>query len=137
MSQENVEIVRQAFATWDVAWSGVADLDDLLAVFDDGLVTRRLAPMPDPGIWHGRAGMLAVLGEWLDTFVEFRMSGEEFIDAGDNVVVRVAQEGRGDESGVPVTATFWFVLSVRNRKVTRFDMYAGREQALEAVGLSE
>jgi hypothetical protein len=43
----------------------------------------------------------------------------------------------GDESGVPVTATFWFVPGVRGRKVARFDMYAGREQALEAVGLSE
>jgi ketosteroid isomerase-like protein len=96
MSQENVEIVRQGFDVWEAAWgSGTDDLGALLAIFDDDLVTRRLAPMPDPGTWHGHEGMLAVLGEWLDTFVEFKMSGEEFIDAGDNVVVRVAQEGRG------------------------------------------
>jgi hypothetical protein len=51
--------------------------------------------------------------------------------------VRVAQEGRGQDSGVPVTGTFWFVLGVRNRKVVSLDMYATSEQALEAAGLKE
>jgi ketosteroid isomerase-like protein len=138
VSAENVEIVRRAFDAWDADWiSGADDFGGLLAVFDDELVTRRLAPMPDPGTWYGRDGMLAVLADWLDTFVEFTMSGEEFIDAGNHVVVRVAQHGRGDGSSVPVAGTFWFVLGVREGKVATFDMYAAREQALEAAGLSE
>jgi ketosteroid isomerase-like protein len=138
MSQENIEIVRAAFQNWEAAWvSGADDFGGLLSVFTEDLVTRRLAPLPDPGTWHGREGMLAVVGEWLETFVEFRMTGEEFIDAGDNVVVRVAQEGRGDESGAPVSATFWFVFGVRDQRVATFDMYAEREQALEAVRLKE
>jgi ketosteroid isomerase-like protein len=138
MSQENVEIVRQGFDVWEAALgSGTDDLGALLAIFDDDLVTRRLAPMPDPGTWRGVEGMLAVLTEWTNTFDEFTMKGEEFIDAGNDVVVRVAQEGRGDSSGVPVQATFWFAVGVRDRKIVTFDMYATREQALEAVGLSE
>jgi ketosteroid isomerase-like protein len=138
MSQEDVEIVRQGFEVWEAAWnSGTEDLAALLALFDDDLVTRRLAPMPDPGVWHGLEGMLAVVAEWTDTFDEFTMKGEQFIDAGDQVIVRVAQEGRGDDSGVPVTGTFWFVLGVRDRKVITFDMYATRADALEAAGLSE
>jgi ketosteroid isomerase-like protein len=136
MSQENVELVRAAFEGWERAWgSGTDDFGVLLAGFDDDLVTRRLAPMPDPGTWHGLEGMVDVVAEWTDTFDEFTMKGEEFIDAGDRVVARVAQEGRGDSSGVPVTATFWFVLGVRDQKVVTFDMYATREEALEAVGL--
>jgi ketosteroid isomerase-like protein len=138
MSQENVEIVRGAFEVWEAAWgSGTDDFGGLFAAFDDDLVTRRLAPLPDPGTWHGLPGMFDVVGEWTDTFDEFTMKGEEFVDAGSHVVVRVAQEGRGDSSGVPVTATFWFAFGVRHRKVVTFDMYATREQALEAVGLSE
>ena len=133
-----MEIVRQGFDVWEAAWgSGTDDLGALLAIFDDDMVTRRLAPMPDPGTWHGLEGMLAVLTEWTDTFDEFTMKGEEFIDAGDQVIVRVAQEGRGDDSGVPVTGTFWFVLGVGNRKVVSLDMYATRAEALEAAGLSE
>jgi ketosteroid isomerase-like protein len=138
MSRENVEIVRQGFDVWEAAWrSGADDLGALLAIFDDDVVTRRLAPMPDPGTWHGVEGMLGVLTEWTDTFDDFTMSGEEYIDAGDQVIVRVAQEGRGDDSGVPVTGMFWFVLGVRDRKVVSLDMYATREESLEAAGLSE
>jgi len=81
--------------------------------------------------------LLAVLTEWIDTFDEFAMKGQEFIDAGDQVVVRVAQEGRGDDSGVPVTGTFWFVLGVGDGKVVTLDMYATRDEALKAAGLSE
>jgi ketosteroid isomerase-like protein len=138
MSQENVEIVRQGFDAWEAALgTGTDDLGALLAIFDDDLITRRLAPMPDPGSWHGVEGMLAVLTEWTDTFDEFTMRGEEFIDAGDEVVVRVGQQGSGDSSGVPVKATFWFAVGVRDGKIVTFDMYATREQAFEAVGLSE
>jgi ketosteroid isomerase-like protein len=138
MSQENVEIVRQGFDRWEAAWtSGTDDLGALLTIFDVDLVTRRLAPMPDPGEWHGLEGMLAVLTEWTDAFDEFTMRGEEYIDAGDQVIVRIAQKGRGDDSGVPVTGTFWFVLGVRNQKVVTLDMYATREEALEATGLKD
>jgi ketosteroid isomerase-like protein len=138
MSEGNVETVRQAFEVWDAAWlSGADNFGALLAVFDDDLITRRLAPMPDPGTWYGRDGMLAVLAEWMDTFDDFTMRGEEFIDAGDHVVVRVAQEGRGHGSGTPVAAEYWFVIGVRGEKVATFDMYAMHKQALEAAGLSE
>ena len=138
MSKENVEIVRQGFDVWEAAWnSGTDDLGALLTIFDPDLVTRRLAPMPDPGEWYGLEGMLAVLTEWTDTFGEFTMRGEEYIDAGDQVIVRIVQTGRGDDSGVPVTGTFWFVLGVRNQKVVTLDMYATREEALEATGLKD
>ena len=87
MSQENVEIVRQGFDAWEAAWnSGTDDLGALLMIFDPDLVTRRLAPMPDPGEWHGLEGMLTVLTEWTDTFDEFTMRGEEYTDAGDQVI---------------------------------------------------
>jgi len=138
MSRENVDIVRRGFDVWEAAWnSGADDLGALLAIFDEDMVTRRAAPMPDPGTWHGLEGILTVLSEWTETFDEFAMKGEQFIDAGDRVVVRVAQEGRGDDSGVPVTGTFWFVLGVRDRKITSLEMYATREDAVEAAGLAE
>src|SRR2546430_16272920 len=132
MSQENVEVVRRGFEAWEAD-----DLGGLLAVFDDELVTRRLAPMPDPGTWHGPEGAIEVAAEWMEAFDEFKMKAEEFIDAGDHVVVRVAQEGRGSGSGAPVTGTFWFVYGVRDGKAVTWDMYGTRREALKAVGISE
>ena len=72
-----------------------------------------------------------------EAFDEFSLRGEEFIDAGDQVVVRVVSEGRGAGSGAPVTGTFWFVYGVRGGKLATIDMYATREEALEAAGLKE
>ncbi len=132
MSQENVELVRRGFEAWETG-----DLAGLLALLDPDLVTRRLAPMPDPGTWSGPQGLLDVAAEWMETFAEFTMTGEEFIDGGDIVVVRVAQGGRGADSGVPVTATFWFVYALRDRKIVSLDMYGSRAQAVEAAGLRE
>ena len=126
-------MVRRGFAAWEAG-----DLGSLLALLDDDLVMRRLAPMADPGTWHGPEGLLENVAEWMDAFDEFKMTAEEFIDAGDHVVVRVAQEGRGRDSGVPVTATFWFVYGVRDgQTVTTLDMYATGDEALEAAGLRE
>ena len=132
MSQENVEVVRSAYDAWSAG-----DVAAAFAVIDADVVARRLAPMPDPGTWQGHQGLFDVVADWMRTFDEFKMRGEEFIDAGDHVVVRDAQQARGSESGVPVTATFWFVHLLRDRKMVTFDMYATRRQALEAVGLSE
>ena len=132
MSQENVEIVRRGFEAWEAD-----DLSGVLALFDDNLITRRLAPMPDPGTWYGREGLLDLVAEWIETFDEFRMKAEEFIDAGDHVVVRVAQEGRGAESGAQVTGTFWFDYGLRDAQVLSLDIYGTLSEALEAAGLSE
>jgi ketosteroid isomerase-like protein len=138
MSQENVEIVRKAYEAWEPAWgSGTNDLGALLALMDDDLVCRTHAPAPDPGTWHGIQGFLDMSAEWANTFDEFGLRAEEFIDAGDRVVVRVVIEGRGSGSGAPVTGTGWFVYGVRGGKLVTIDMYVTREQALEAVGPSE
>ena len=138
MSQENVEIVRKAFEAWEPAWdSGTNDLGELLALMDDALICRTHAPAPDPGTWHGHQGFLDLMAEWAETFDGFRLRAEEFIDAGDHVVVRAALDGRGSGSGASVTGTAWNVYKVRGGKLVTIDVYVTREQALEAAGLSE
>lgn len=137
MSRESVEIVRKTYKAWEPAWgSGSPDLGELLALMDDALVCRVHAPAPDPGTWHGHQGFLDMSAEWADTFDEFSLRGEEFIDAGDCVLVRVALEGRGSGSGAPVAGAGWFVYGVREKIVT-IDMYVTRDQAFEAAGLAE
>ena len=137
MSQENVEIVRAAFEAWEPAWrSGADDLSGLLAFLDDDLVCRfHMGPGSDTR--HGIEGFLDLTSEWLEVFDDFTLSGEEFIDARDHVVVRLAQEGRVGASDTVVTGTFWVLYGVRGGKLATIDMYATREEALEAAGLSE
>jgi len=132
MSQENVETIRQIFAAWDAD-----DFEGFVALLDDELVTRRHPPMPDPGTWHGRAGALDLVADWLQSFEDFIVKAEEFIDAPDHVVVRTVQGGRGSGSGVPVTGPVWFVCGLRGGRLVTWDIYGTREQALGAAGLRE
>jgi ketosteroid isomerase-like protein len=65
------------------------------------------------------------------------VAAEEFIDAGDQVVVRNHQAARGEASGVPIETNFWFVHTVSQGKTVQVDMFANEREALEAAGLRE
>ena len=62
---------------------------------------------------------------------------EEFIDAADSVVVFIRMKAQGRGSGVEVERRDAQVWRLRSGKVVRGDYYNNRQQALEAVGLSE
>ena len=59
------------------------------------------------------------------------------VDAGDSVVVRVRQSGRGKETGAHVESDGWQVFTLRDGKVVHCRGYDTKAQALEAAGLSE
>jgi hypothetical protein len=65
------------------------------------------------------------------------VAAEEFIDAGDQVVVRNHETARGEVSGVPIGMDLWFVHTVNEGKVVRVDMFGNEREALEGAGLSE
>jgi len=62
---------------------------------------------------------------------------EEFFDAGDHVVVRLHQWGRGTGSGAMVDGDYWLTYAFEHGKVTRFTIFADRGQAFEDVGISD
>jgi ketosteroid isomerase-like protein len=66
---------------------------------------------------------------------EVRFEPEEFIDAGDSVVVVALLVGRGKRSGIEVTHRWAYVWTVRGDKALSMVCYADRAEALKAVGL--
>lgn len=130
MSEENVEIVRRAWETWERG-----DLTGWLELVSDDLVTRRVGL--DNATYHGPEGFLEQASEWGEGFADWSVAAEEFIDTGNQVVVRNHQTARGDASGVPIAMDFWFVYTVSQGKIVRVDMFVNEREALEAAGLSE
>jgi ketosteroid isomerase-like protein len=131
MSQENVEIVRQGIEAWEGG-----DLAGFLEVMSDDLVTQR--PGLESTTYHGKEGLLEVIVDWVEGFAaELIITAEEFIDAGECVMVRVHNTGHGEASGAPVEHDFWFVFRLEGGKIVQLDMYADKAPALEAAGLSE
>jgi ketosteroid isomerase-like protein len=91
------------------------------------------------GPWRGVFGLdqiLRVLGEYLETWESARLEPHEFIEAGDLVVVPGTQHLKG-RGGIEVSASATVVWTIRNGAIERVSMYQERQDALEALGLSE
>jgi len=131
MSQENVEIVKAAYDAfnredWDASLKAAApgfEMDFSRAV----------------GPWRGVFGLdqsRRVMEEFRETWESARWEPDEFIEAGDFVVVPLTAhlQGRGGIEVVGHTAWVW---TIGNGAIERATMYQERQEALEAVGLSE
>ena len=62
---------------------------------------------------------------------------DEFIDAGDVVVVVARQTGRGRGSGAKITQRIVYSFGFRGGKVTYFEAHRTKRGALDAAGLKE
>jgi ketosteroid isomerase-like protein len=84
MSQENVEVVRAAFAALDAG-----DMDALRELYDPNAIARPPEGWPEPGPFVGQEAIIRQLEQmsatW-DTDVVELIS--DFIDVGDRVVLR-------------------------------------------------
>jgi uncharacterized protein len=129
MSQENVELVTRLYEAFlhgdqsvivgglhpDIEWRSIEDTE-----------TR-----------HGHDGVAASVGSWLDTWDEHDLQAEEYLDAGDHVVVSTRLRGRGRRSGADVETRSFAVWRLRDGQAVAYREYQSKAEALEAVGLSE
>jgi ketosteroid isomerase-like protein len=130
MSQENVEIVRSAFAAFEQG-----NVSEMLELVADNLITHRVEP--DDAIYHGKEGFLQATTDWIEGFEDWTVTPKEFIEGEDSVLVRVHQTALGEKSGVPVESNIWFVFEIRGRKIARLSFHVREAEALEAAGLRE
>jgi ketosteroid isomerase-like protein len=74
----------------------------------------------------------------MDTFEGFWFEPVEFIDAGEDQVVVVERfGGRAKISGIETEQTEALVSTIRDGKISCCREFMTRDEALEAVGLSE
>jgi ketosteroid isomerase-like protein len=130
MSQENVEIVRQAFE----AYVG-GDLDAAYSYLHPEIEFHTYADSPQAGVYRGRGAVREYNEELFGQFESLRIELEEFIDAGDHVIVVSTQHAvpKGGRQEIDVhMAELW---TVRDKLVAERHSYSTREAALEAAGL--
>jgi ketosteroid isomerase-like protein len=134
MSQENVEIVRDAAAAFNRG-----DLDAWFEYLADDIDYRAVeGALDDRGPMHGKDAVRTHFQDWLDTFDDLRAEPLELIDAADEQVVTVLRfGGRAKLSGVETDLTFAVAYTIRDGKIARGREYWTKEQALEAAGLRE
>jgi ketosteroid isomerase-like protein len=129
MSQENMEIIKRGYEHWTATGEIRAHADFVWDVSN--------LRWPDQQIYPGGEGAMQFLAEWADAWDDWELEVEDYVDAGERVVVIVNQRGRSKATGIPVDMRFAQVWTFRDGQAIRMQMYASPEEALEAVGLSE
>jgi ketosteroid isomerase-like protein len=128
---DHVETLRGIYAEW--ARGNFAESDDVL---DPDLVFILRPEFPDAGVYHGTAELRRYMQLFLSAWTGLTITPEEFIEAGDSVVVGVHQHGVGLESQIATEFRYFQVWTFRGPKVIRLEGVRTREEALEAVGLA-
>ncbi len=134
MSRNNVEAVA---ASWDL-WLR-RDFDRWLETIDPEIEWDISAyPLPDwPDRGKGREQWVRHLSGYMAAWIDHTQEVRELIDAGDDVVVVVRETARMRDSGATLDRMVNFVFTLRDGRAVRFRVFLTKEQALEAVGLSE
>jgi ketosteroid isomerase-like protein len=131
MSERNVQLVRRIYDGW-----ARGDFRAGVELYDPHVVLVLRPEFPDPGVYHGPEGIRGYMRDhFLADFEDARIAGEEYIEAGDSVVVRISQRAIGPASGAPVEMSYYNVWTLRGDSVIRIESISGREEALAAVGL--
>src|SRR6266550_3445433 len=131
MSQENVELVHQVFEAFNRR-----DLDAVLALMDDDVEGfPRIAAIE--GAYHGHEGMRRWWRNLLDAFPDFTVEVGEVRELGDLTVAAVRLRGQGAGSDTPTEQSIWNVARWRRGKCIWWRAFDTRDEALEAIGLSE
>jgi ketosteroid isomerase-like protein len=131
---DNVELLRE---TLERVGAHSENPDALYQLLDPDVVwdTSPLG-LPDSGVYVGDDGVREFWRRWLAPWEQWEFVPEEFVEAGNKVVVAMYMRGRGKGSGVWVEQRHGQVWSFASGKVVRQDLYPDFEQALRAAGIT-
>ena len=134
MSEENVEIVRNAFAAYERG-----DMEAVLRLADEDIVIKQPSDVPGiPAEQRGHRGVLEAFAIWPEQWDDFRVEILRIAPApAGKVIATVRNRGRGKGSGVEVDMEFTFVFTIRDAKITEWQLFVQEDEALKAAGLSE
>jgi uncharacterized protein len=131
MSQENLEIIRTAYAA--LAEQGV----EAILAFTDPQFEATTPPSlaSEPDTYRGHEGVRRFFGSFGDAMEAVYLEGQEFTSAGDKVLVDTKLHARGRTTGIETEQRAFLVWTLREGLVTGVETFAEQGQALEAAGL--
>lgn len=132
VSEENVEVMRQAFAALSSR-----NLDRLLDLTDPNVVAVPRTLRVEGGVLRGHEG---IRRWWEGIFSAFPDFDVEVLSAralDDLTIAEVRTHGRGGGSGAPFEDVIWMASRFREGRLVWWQSCASEAEALEAAGLAE
>jgi ketosteroid isomerase-like protein len=134
MSEENVEVVRQAVKQFnELGFDGIG-VSDLVA---DDIEFREPPEQPAPRVARGRDEVRKLAGEFDAAWVEHESEPEEIRAVGADQVLLVSVERFKGRDGIELEAPFAAIFTLRGGKIIRWEAFWDKQRALKATGLSE
>ena len=133
MSDENVELTRRGYAAFVRG-----DIEGILDILDPDVEMSDPFGFSTTDAYHGHDGFVQTVRDGLEAFERYEIETDEFIDAGDDVVVvGLRLSGRGKASGVEVDMPRWNLYRIRDGLAIRVELFETEAEALEAAGLGD
>jgi ketosteroid isomerase-like protein len=140
MSGENVELVKSAYGLIRPGLQTTPEeVDRLFRDHLDAQFEVHLPPDYPEGevVFRGREGMTQFMAMLRDTWSDWRFEPEQFLDAGNRVVVSGHILAEGGASGVRMELKTTHVWTIPADRATSMQVYRDHTEALDAVGLRE
>jgi ketosteroid isomerase-like protein len=132
MSQENAQCSAHL---WELFVAG--DTPGVLAFLDPNLEVHDPPSLPGAGVYYGHTGWQAQMDKFAEAFTNLTYEPLEHIDCGETVISVIRATGTATSSGISGETTYAQVEDWRDGKVVSLRYFISREEALEALGLSE
>src|SRR5258708_39356441 len=131
MSQANVDLLKALYAAF-----ASGDIPAVLAALDPRIEWNEAENFiyADRNPYVGPQAVLeGVLMRFGSDWDEFTITPEEWLDAGDRIVVLGTYSGTHKSTGKQVRAQFAHIVSVKEGRVVRFQQYTDTKQFAETV----
>src|SRR5919109_3487748 len=112
---------------------GVEGVLELIDPEFEGIVPPELSAEPD--VYRGPEGVRRWFSGFEGFLEDVRLEAEDFIPAGQRVLVRMVLKGRGVGSGIEVEQRAYQVWTVRDGKVVGMEGFADEASARAAAGV--
>ncbi len=132
MSEENVNIVRQGYEAFNRG-----DIDAVMGIMDPNIEWQEpdVEGLPARGTHLGPEAVANnVFGSVGENWDDFQVPPEEFLDAGDRVVVLGRFQGRGKATGRTLDAPYAHVWTLHDGKAVHFRNYMDTASFLQSLG---
>lgn len=126
MSQQNVDVIRRAYEAF-----ARQDIPAVLGAFDEHIEWTTPDSLPIGGTVRGHEGVTRFFQSLPKHFQELQVRPEQYIDAGDEVVVLGRHVGRGARGKFDVP--WCMVWTLRNGKATRFQEFTDTAKLAQAI----
>jgi ketosteroid isomerase-like protein len=126
---QDVERLRVAYQ----AFNEGGGVEAILERLGPGFQVRDRETSPDRETRYGEEGIRQLFDSYMEAFDALRLEPEEFIDAGDQIIVSLRQRIRGKGSGAEVVGRVAHVWTMHGGAAVGLRIFKDKERALEAI----